>query len=182
MSRKWSLLLLPLLLAACSDTRDALGLNRAMPDESVVVDRAPLVVPPDFTLRPPQPGAPRPQETAATAQAETAVLGEATATATASPSAPTHLEQQVLMTAGADKASKEIRKIVDQESANDVGGSRHLVDDLLWWRKQDAAANASVVDAAAEAERLRNNQSAGKAANTGPTPTIEKRKSGWLGL
>ncbi len=181
MVRKWSLLLVPFLLAACSDAREALGLNRAMPDESVVVDRAPLVVPPDFSLRPPQPGAPRPQETAATVQAETAVLGES-APATATPSAPTNLEQQVLMTAGADKSSKEIRKIVDQESANDVGGSRHLVDDLLWWRKQDAAANASVVDAAAEATRLRNNQAVGKAANAGPTPTIEKRKSGWLGL
>lgn len=181
MARKWSLLLVPLLLTACSETRDALGLNRTMPDESVVVDRAPLTVPPDFTLRPPQPGAPRPQEVAATAQAETAVLGDA-AIATASPSAPTNLEQQMLATAGADKTNKEIRKIVDQESSNDIGGSRHLVDDLLWWRKQDAAANASVVDAAAEAARLRNNQTAGKAANAGPTPTIEKRKSGWLGL
>ena len=33
-----------------------------MPDEFAVESRAPLTVPPDFDLRPPEPGAPRPQE------------------------------------------------------------------------------------------------------------------------
>ncbi len=32
------------------------------PDEFAVESRAPLTIPPDFDLRPPQPGAPRPQE------------------------------------------------------------------------------------------------------------------------
>ena len=34
--------------------------NRARPDEFAVQRQAPLVVPPDFALTPPQPGAPRP--------------------------------------------------------------------------------------------------------------------------
>jgi hypothetical protein len=33
-----------------------------MPDEFEVVQRAPLTIPPDFDLRPPKPGSPRPQE------------------------------------------------------------------------------------------------------------------------
>lgn len=171
-----SLLLLPLALGGCSDTRDMLGLGRTMPDEFVVVDRAPLVVPPDFTLRPPQPGAERPQEAAPSAKAEAIALGEKSATS----AAVSPLEQQMLATAGADKTTADIRKTVDRESAEGVGASRHLVDDLLWWRKPGTEAN--VVDATAEAERLRQNQANGKAANAGATPTIEKRKSGWLGL
>lgn len=174
--KRIGLLFLPLMLAACSDTREMLGLNRSMPDEFVVVDRAPLVVPPDFALRPPQPGAPRPQEALPSSQAESLTLGDGSA----KPSAPSNLEQQVLATAGADKSSKDIRKVVDEESADSVGASRHLVDDLLWWRKKET--DSKVVDAAGEAERLRRNQAQGSAPNAGATPTIEKRKSGWLGL
>ena len=44
------------LLNACSDTRAALGLDKAPPDEFAVFSRAPLSLPPDFGLRPPAPG------------------------------------------------------------------------------------------------------------------------------
>ncbi len=172
-----SLLVLPLLLAGCSDTRDALGLGRNTPDEFVVVDRAPLVMPPDFALRPPQPGAPRPQEAPTNAQAEAAVFGTADKD---QPAVADSLEKQVLADAGAAKAAPGIRKTVDRESADT--SSRHLVDDLLWWRKSEA--NGTALDASAEAERLKRNQAAGKPANAGatPAPTIEPRKTGWLGF
>jgi hypothetical protein len=51
-----------LLLPGCSDFRVALGMDRVGPDEFAVESRAPLTIPPDFDLRPPQPGAPRPQD------------------------------------------------------------------------------------------------------------------------
>ena len=38
------------------------GLDRNRPDEFAVARQAPLVIPPDFSLVPPQPGAPRPQD------------------------------------------------------------------------------------------------------------------------
>jgi hypothetical protein len=45
------------MLAGCGGS----GLfNRDRPDEFAVQRQAPLVVPPDFALEPPQPGAPRP--------------------------------------------------------------------------------------------------------------------------
>jgi hypothetical protein len=50
------------LLSGCSDFRVALGMDRVGPDEFAVESRAPLTIPPDFDLRPPQPGAPRPQD------------------------------------------------------------------------------------------------------------------------
>jgi hypothetical protein len=40
-------------------------MDRAGPDEFAVESRAPLLIPPDFNLRPPQPGATRPNEVTA---------------------------------------------------------------------------------------------------------------------
>ena len=49
--------------------------NRARPDEFAVQRQAPLVVPPDFNLVPPAPGAPRPAEGTASQQALDALFG-----------------------------------------------------------------------------------------------------------
>src|ERR1700736_902383 len=54
-----------LLLAGCNDFRQAIGLDRVGPDEFAVESRAPLTIPPDYDLRPPQAGAARPQEVSA---------------------------------------------------------------------------------------------------------------------
>jgi hypothetical protein len=54
-----------LLLPGCTDLRRAIGMDRVGPDEFAVESRAPLTIPPEFDLRPPQPGAPRPQEVTA---------------------------------------------------------------------------------------------------------------------
>jgi hypothetical protein len=58
-----------LLLPGCSDLRRSIGLEKTSPDEFAVESRAPLTMPPDFELRPPQPGAPRPQEKSSGQQA-----------------------------------------------------------------------------------------------------------------
>ena len=50
-------------------------LNRDRPDEFAVQRQAPLVVPPDFNLVPPSPGAPRPSEGTAADQALDALFG-----------------------------------------------------------------------------------------------------------
>lgn len=49
--------------------------NRERPDEFAVQRQAPLVIPPDFELVPPQPGAPRPVEGTASQQALDALFG-----------------------------------------------------------------------------------------------------------
>lgn len=48
-------------LSACAWIGDQLGVGKEPPDAFVVVDKRPLVVPPDFKLRPPEPGKPSPQ-------------------------------------------------------------------------------------------------------------------------
>lgn len=54
-----------LALSGCTNVKRAIGLDPTMPDEFEVEARAPLTIPPDFDLRPPKPGAPRPQEVSA---------------------------------------------------------------------------------------------------------------------
>ena len=45
-------------LSGCDSIRHAAGLEKKSPDEFAVTTKAPLVIPPDFNLRPPLPGAP----------------------------------------------------------------------------------------------------------------------------
>jgi hypothetical protein len=80
------------MLAGCTDFRQMLGIDRVGPDEFAVEARAPLTIPPEFDLRPPQPGAPRPQEATAADKArkviDTAGPGEPGKQATAVLKAP----------------------------------------------------------------------------------------------
>jgi hypothetical protein len=59
-----------MLVSACSNWKQTLGIEPTSPDEFAIESRAPLTLPPDFDLRPPQPGAPRPQETSVTSRAQ----------------------------------------------------------------------------------------------------------------
>ncbi|WP_421851890.1 DUF3035 domain-containing protein [Novosphingobium sp.] len=61
------------LLGACSQGGSLF--NRIRPDEFAVTRQAPLVVPPDFSLMPPNPGAPRPQDVDSSKQALDALFG-----------------------------------------------------------------------------------------------------------
>ncbi|KQN15774.1 conserved hypothetical protein [Sphingomonas aurantiaca] len=93
------------LLSGCGAGR---SLDRARPDEFAVARQAPLVIPPDFALVPPQPGAARPQDTAANAQTLDALFGGAAARSPA--------ESGVVADAGADSDDPGIRS-----SAGDPG-------------------------------------------------------------
>ena len=71
----FGLLALPALAGGCSNTtKEALGLTKRSPDEFQVVTNAPLSMPPDYNLRPPAPGSPRPQEGTARDQAQQVVF------------------------------------------------------------------------------------------------------------
>src|SRR3546814_9072603 len=92
-------------LAGCQSTRKALGMNKVTPDEFRVVTKAPLVVPPDYALRPPAPGQPRPQELQPESAARNALLGQRDAEAR-SPG-----EKLLAEKAGAEKADPLIRYV-----------------------------------------------------------------------
>src|SRR5690349_16233907 len=83
--------LLLLVLSGCGGMRAVLGMDQVGPDEFAVESRAPLLIPPDFNLRPPQPGATRPNEVTAAERArrvvDSAGPGEPGKQATSSPRA-----------------------------------------------------------------------------------------------
>lgn len=88
------------------------GYDRARPDEFAVARQAPLVIPPDFSLVPPQPGAARPQDNATQAQTLDALFG-----GTVQRSAG---ETGVVGNAGADAADPGIRSSVGDAQTNVV--------------------------------------------------------------
>ena len=74
-----AILTVALALAGCGNSfRESLGLTRTAPDEFQVIAHAPLSMPPDINLKPPAPGAPRPQEPATRDQAQSIVVGAST--------------------------------------------------------------------------------------------------------
>jgi hypothetical protein len=88
-----------LLLAGCGGSNAMSG--RRGPDEFAAARRAPLVVPPDFALVPPTPGAPRPQEADSSTQALQALFG--------GPAPRSNAERVTLGQAGTDRAAAGIR-------------------------------------------------------------------------
>lgn len=167
-------------LAGCSGARETLGLGRKAPDEYTVVARAPLSLPPDFALRPPQPGAPRPQDVEIPQRAATVVLGKAESASmraggpSRGGSRGSGGEQALLSRAGAEAVSPEIRAQVNKEAQAQRIADRSWVDSLLFW--QDRRGSGTVVDPKAEARRLQENADSGRPLTEGQTPTIERRR------
>src|ERR1700761_2126959 len=65
-------------LSGCEGLRRAAGLNKKSPDEFAVTTKAPLVIPPDFNLRPPMPGAPPTNTLDPSSNAEIALFSNTT--------------------------------------------------------------------------------------------------------
>src|SRR6478735_8612248 len=63
--------------SGCTDLRRAAGLNKKSPDEFAVTTKAPLVIPPNFNLRPPLPGAPPTNTLDPSSNAELALFSNA---------------------------------------------------------------------------------------------------------
>jgi hypothetical protein len=143
-------------LAGCQSTQQALGMTKVVPDEFRVVTKAPLVVPPDYALRPPAPGKPRPQELQPESAARLALLGERQG------EARSQGEKLLVAKAGAEKADPLIRYVVDDEFGDVAHKEKSFADRVMFWRSAKgstpeataAASTPAPVDAAAEAERI----------------------------
>lgn len=157
-------------LGGCSKAKEQLGMTRQTPDEFAVVKRAPLELPPDYTLRPPRPGADRPQEKHTSRQAEATVFGREVKPQRKIPDAG---EDIILSKAGASQADPEIRELVDQETKALKREDVPVAEKLLGWGDEEQPP-ATVVDAKAEAKRLKKNQQEGKPITDGNTPYVEE--------
>ncbi len=172
-----------LLLAGCSGVQEQFSLTSTPPDEFKVTTRAPLAVPPDFNLRPPNPGEPRPQEGTATQQAKQVIFrasdnAELTLEEAMRADGRTLGERALLIEAQADQAQSGIRQVVERESKTFREEDGYLYDVLVFWRDEEPP--GQIIDAEAEAKRLQENAALGKPVTAGETPTIERRKKAFL--
>ncbi len=145
-------------LTACGSVRQSIGLTKVVPDEFVTVASAPLTVPPEYGLRPPAPGQPRPQELAPESAARQILLGQRQAV-TRTPG-----ETALVTAAGADRADPLARYVIDDEFGDLAHKEQSFADRVLFWRRDDAATQAPIqtqtaqgavtIDAATEAARL----------------------------
>lgn len=173
-------------VSGCGATRSALGLDKSPPDEFAVVTKAPLIVPPDFSLRPPKPGAPRPQEIQPSQTARTALLG---GEAAAEDGGPTAGEAALLAQTGADRADSNVRAVLNDEYGRLKEKDEGFADRIIFWRDGDELPPASVINASQESERLKSGQPLPSTPASSPStppdptpdselPTIEEEKSG----
>ena len=132
-------------LAGCSGASRALGISKVTPDEFRVVTKAPLVLPPDYALRPPAPGEPRPQELQPESAARVALLGQREAQVRSDG------EKLLATRAGGDKADPLIRYVVDDEFGALAHKDKSFADWVMFWKKGKPAAEPAVVSDASTA-------------------------------
>jgi len=144
--------------SGCASASRALGVSKTTPDEFRVVTKAPLVLPPDYALRPPSPGEPRPQELRPESQARAALMGQNAA------ASRSQGENLLAAKAGGERADPLIRYVVDDEFGDVAHKEKGFVDKIFGWtgatggdsspsEAAQAATEAAPLDPEAEEER-----------------------------
>jgi hypothetical protein len=163
-------------LSACGGLKHTFGLDKQSPDEYQVVQSPPLVMPPDFNLRPPMSPSDKPAtpDTVALAKQNVFQLDQGNKVIpVASPgNGLTAGEAALLAQAGASSPNPAIRTQVDDETAGLPAANQNFADKLLFWRSPSAP--NETLDAAAEQKRLAQNAALGKPVTAGNSPTIQR--------
>jgi hypothetical protein len=180
-----------LMLIGCQSIREAAGVTKEPPDEFAVVTKAPLVIPPEFNLRPPKPGASPTNQVDPTAAAQIAMTNsDPNAIAAAMPKNYSDEERFLLAKTGGAAAEHTIRQQIEAENKKMEPSDQSFTDKVLF----GASSDDKPVDADAEAKRIADAKAQGKTAATPPaangkpasekkpdeTPQIKKEDSGWL--
>ncbi|MCF6293699.1 MAG: DUF3035 domain-containing protein [Robiginitomaculum sp.] len=162
-----------LVLGGCASMSQATGSSKAGPDEFRVLTKAQWEIPPEYNIIPPRPGEQRPQDLAASQAVRIAMLG-----GDGSATAATLGEQALIAKARGDLTDSSIRAQIDAETNRQVAKNSSFTDRVLFWRDGDTyIEEGTMLDADAEAERLRREQSA-ESATGGGDVVIRKRSSG----
>jgi len=144
---------------ACSSTGN--GGGGSTPNEFRVVTKAPLSIPPEYSLRPPPAGTTLP------AEVEAANTNVTTAFGTAFGQDASAAERALVSAAGANAANPAVRAQIDYEETKSIRKSQSIADRILFWRKdkpEDAASAASdnatgdqavIIERASGAPRIR---------------------------
>ena len=128
---KTQLSLLALGAVCLATTACSSGAGSRTPDEFRVVTKAPLTVPPDYSLRPPGAGESLPPEVEL-AQNDNAAAFGATLGVNASAS-----ERALVAAANANAVSPMIRTRLDYEEFKSIRKPTTITDRILFWRKDN---------------------------------------------
>lgn len=120
-------------LSGCESMRKAAGLQKKSPDEFAVTTKAPLVIPPDFNLRPPTPGAPPSNTRDPSTNAELALFNNTDLQTVASglPGTYTMGERMLLANAKAQNSDPAIRARLNADQRAVQNADRSFTDRIL---------------------------------------------------
>jgi len=159
-----------LVTTGCASASRALGLQKSAPNEFNILTKAPLVVPPEFNLRPPAVGESSAANNYSEETAREALLGEVDS------AEPSNGEIALMAKAGVNRANAEIRLAIDGENSVERK-SESFADRVLFWRDGqiiDGSGNPVPLNPDEEARRIESINS----ASGGGEVTISKRPSG----
>jgi hypothetical protein len=176
-----------LMLAGCSETKKTLGIGiKRPPDEFSVYSRAPLSLPPDYGLRPPEIGANRPNDVDPKAAAKSAMLKSASPEAArkaalaaldANPNYSPGLKA-FLKRSGAVGLDPSIRATVNREHTQLAEEDKTFTDRILFLGTPTEY--GTVVDPEKESQRIREKLALGRPITEGDTPIIKRKRRGLL--
>lgn len=181
-----------LTLAACGrgTVQDAVGMGKRSPDEFAVVSRAPLILPPDYGLRPPGPGESRPGVDTPSERARASLTGEASQQSAGADQEVVSAafdersevagsgERALIAQATTTPVDPDIRRRIAEENMQLAQVEQELFTRLVKWRQPQSLGTA--IDPVAETERLRANRAEGKPLTEGDSPVITQRRQSVL--
>jgi len=176
-------------LVGCDSIREAAGVTKEPPDEFAVVTKAPLVMPPDYNLRPPKPGAAPTNQYSPTESAAASMFGEDPAEIAKQMTGDYSQEEKlILATSGAAVSDHAIRQQLAADAKSMEATNDDLTNKLLFQTGPDPQAG-NPLDSDSEKQRLDAAKSS-KQTNSTVTPddakdskdsaTIDKSGNGWL--
>lgn len=157
-----------LLATGCTSMSKAVGMRKTTPNEFNILTKPPLVVPPEYNLRPPMAGELDVEEKYATVAARKALIGEI------DPAKPSQGEAVLIARAGGGSADPAVRVIIDGQNSIERK-KRGFSDRIIFWKDGKAVGlDGLPLDPDQEARRMKAVQSA-----TGGAPVqIKRRPSG----
>ncbi|GAB4523422.1 MAG: DUF3035 domain-containing protein [Parvularculaceae bacterium] len=124
--------------------------GKKSPDEFAIVTKAPLVIPPDFSLRPPAPGEESLPQNDPRARARNALYGPGGASA----AGLSQGEMLLLARANTQAADPAIRAVLNSETGRLAQKDRGLADMILFWNGAPPIDAEEPLDPAEEERRL----------------------------
>ncbi|MEE2955861.1 MAG: DUF3035 domain-containing protein [Pseudomonadota bacterium] len=168
-----------LVLGGCEKTKEAVGLTKQPPDEFSVVTRAPLVLPPDYGLRPPKPGVKRPQEVLPIQRARVTLFRKSDKLKKVIKATKiSRGEASLLINAGAENSDSKIRQLLNKENSGLVEADKKLLKKIIFWKTPPKP--GKLVDPINESKRLKEALALGEKIKTKEVPVIVRKEKGFF--